>query len=294
MEDDLPQKKRGILEHRPLMVFLWAVLPIIAVFGVTIMRPSPSSLELIGNQSILELGLTQIVSVIIMLILPAILITYVYKRYVFEFLKLLNPPKLSHIALGALIILSANFFLNYLMELNNIIPLPDGLKVKFQGLQELTSEAQAFFLKFSGLSEFLIVFLTLAIFPAIAEEIYFRGLLIGVLNDMKIGAFHAIFISSILFAMMHFQFYYILPLLFMGGILGYVYYRTKNLWVSIFMHLLNNGLIVLLTLSNQNKITQVDLEANPPLYISAIGIIVFIISVYYFHQLTKSNKLKKV
>ena len=213
-----------------------------------------------------------------MLILPAILISFIYKRRVFKFLKLLTPPKLSHILLGALVILSANFFLNYLMELNNIIPLPDGLKVKFQSLQEATSEAQAFFLNFSGLSDFLLVFLTLAIFPAIAEEIYFRGLLIGVLNDMKIGAFHAIFISSILFAMMHFQFYYILPLLFMGGILGYVYYRTKNLWVSIFMHLLNNGLIVLLTLSNQHKLTQIDLQANPPLYISIIGIIVFIIS----------------
>ena len=292
MKDELPQEKRGTLEHRPLLVFIWAVLPIIAVFGVTIMRPSPSSLELIGNQSILELSLAQIVSVIIMLILPAILISFIYKRRVFKFLKLLTPPKLSHILLGALVILSANFFLNYLMELNNIIPLPDGLKVKFQSLQEATSEAQAFFLNFSGLSDFLLVFLTLAIFPAIAEEIYFRGLLIGVLNDMKIGAFHAIFTSSILFAMMHFQFYYILPLLFMGGILGYVYYRTKNLWVSIFMHLLNNGLIVLLTLSNQHKLTQIDLEANPPLYISIIGIIVFIISVYYFHQLTKANKLK--
>ena len=292
MKDELPQEKRGTLEHRPLLVFIWAVLPIIAVFGVTIMRPSPSSLELVGNQSILELSLAQIVSVIIMLILPAILISFIYKRRVFKFLKLLTPPKLSHILLGALVILSANFFLNYLMELNNIIPLPDGLKVKFQSLQEATSEAQAFFLNFSGLSDFLLVFLTLAIFPAIAEEIYFRGLLIGVLNDMKIGAFHAIFISSILFAMMHFQFYYILPLLFMGGILGYVYYRTKNLWVSIFMHLLNNGLIVLLTLSNQHKLTQIDLEANPPLYISIIGIIVFIISVYYFHQLTKANKLK--
>lgn len=286
MEEESKANK-GTLEHRPLLVFVWAVLPIIAIFGVTIMGPTVDSEDIIAGQSLVGMSIAQIVSVFIMLIVPALLIAYIYKRKVWNFLRLLKAPSAIHLLLGTLIILSANFFLNYLMDLNALIPLSEGLTDKFQGLQDVTTETQNFFLEFSGPGEFLLVFLTLAVFPAIAEEIYFRGLLIGILRNLKIGAFHVVFISSILFAMMHFQFYYLLPLLFMGAVLGYVFYRTKNLWVSIFMHLLNNGLIVLLTLSNKTNLTAIDLEGDPPVYLSVIGLIVFVISLYYFHRQTE-------
>ncbi len=291
MENDSSKPQKGTLEHRPLLIFVWAVLPIIAIFGVTIMSPTASSTELIANQSLIGLSLAQLISVLIMLVIPALLIAYIYKRKVLNFLNLLKAPDPIHLLLGAILILSSNFFLNYLMDLNAMIPLSEALTNKFEGLQEATTETQAFFLNFSGVTEFLIVFLTMAVAPALAEEMYFRGLLVGVLSDLKIGAFHVIFISSILFAMMHFQFYYLLPLLFMGALLGYVYYRTRNLWVSVFMHLLNNGLIVALTLSNKVELTQIDLEGNPPIYLSIIGIIAFIGTLYYFHKRTEETSL---
>lgn len=128
----------------------------------------------------------------------------------------------------------------------------------------------------------------MAIIPAIIEEIYFRGLLVGLLKDLKIGAFHVIFLSSLLFSMMHFQFYHFLALLFMGALLGYLYYRTKNLWLSIFVHLLNNGMIIIFTATNKAKITTLNLEQEPPLYLSIIGLLLFAALIYYFHQRTKA------
>lgn len=289
MSNDKPSAFKGFLAKRPLLVFVWAVAPILAIFGVTVMNPVIDSAQIIGEQSIAELSLAQLASVFIMLIIPALLIAYLYRGNAYEFFNLKSAPKPSQLLLATALILSANFFLNYLMDLNALIPLGDGLANKFQALQDSTSQTQAFFLNFDGGLEFLMVFLTMAIFPAFAEELYFRGLLIGLLRDIKISGFHVIFLSTILFAMMHFQFYYLLPLLFMGALLGYVYYRTKNLWISMYMHLLNNGLIVVLTLTNKQSITNIDLESNPPMWLSIIGIVIFVLGLYSLHKQTKAT-----
>jgi len=283
------EQSKGALTKQPLLIFIWAVLPIISVFGISLAGTTPNSEELFINSSLIQMSLLQIASVTIMLILPALLISYIYKKQVFKFLNLLKLPSLELILLSLGIMFSANFFINYLLELNKFIPLSDGIAAKFEAMHNNALATQAYFLNFNGSLEFALVFLTMALIPALAEEMYFRGLLEGILLDMKVGAVHAILISSLLFAMMHFQFYYLLPLLFMGAVLGYVYYRTGNLWLSMAMHFMNNGLIVLVTLRNQTANTPIDLEANPPIYISAIGLVVFVFLIYLFHKKTIKN-----
>lgn len=288
--DEEKNKKKGRFQDNPLLILIWAVMPIVVIFGngiASLNHNKPTSFE---DYSIFILGLVQVVSMLIMFVVTALLIAFVYKKDVLSFLNMRKLPKVSHLLLAAGIILSANLFLNYLLQFNEMIPLPGNLTDKFQQLHDSATEGQALFLNFTGSLEFAMVFLTIAIIPAIAEEMYFRGLIEGVLLDMKIGAFHAIFISSFLFAIMHFQFYYLLPLLFMGALLGYFYYRTKNLWLSIFMHLMNNGLIVILTLSNKTGLTSVDLDADPPILASVIGFLVFCGLVFLFHQKTKESK----
>lgn len=289
MSSDKPNSFKGFLAKRPLLVFVWSVAPILAIFGVTMMNPTLDSTQIIGEQSLLELSMAQLASVVIMLVIPALLIAYLYRGNVFAFFNLKLRPKASHLVLATVLIVSANFFLNYLMELNALIPVGKNFANKFQQLQDSTSQTQAFFLNFEGGVEFLVVFLTMAISPALAEELYFRGLLMGLLRDLRISAFHVIFLSTLLFAMMHFQFYYLLPLLFMGALLGYVYYRTKNLWLSMYMHLLNNGMIVVLTLSNKHQLSQIDLESNPPVWLSIIGLVIFAFGLYILHTQTKTS-----
>ena len=286
MLDEPEKNSEGRFQKNPLLILIWAVMPIVVVFGFSMTAVTQENLGQLDGASIISMSIAQIVSVGIMLVLPALLISYVYKKDIWTFLGLRKLPKLTEILIAAGIVLSANTFLNYLLDLNAVIPLPDNMADKFQLLQETTSQSQAFFLDFNGPVEFGLVFLTMAIVPALAEEMYFRGLVEGVLIDMKIGAVHAIIISSFLFALMHFQFYYLFVLLFMGTLLGYFYYRTKNLWLSIFMHLMNNGLIVLVSGSNSIGMSNIDLEATPPVYTSIIGALLFCGLVYLFHQKT--------
>lgn len=73
----------------------------------------------------------------------------------------------------------------------------------------------------------------------IGEEIFFRGLLYNSLKRQW-GVPAAIVVSGVIFAVAHFGPIAILGIIPMGMLLAYVYERTKSLWVTITMHMLNN------------------------------------------------------
>jgi hypothetical protein len=153
MSSDKPNSFKGFLAKRPLLVFVWSVAPILAIFGVTMMNPTLDSTQIIGEQSLLELSMAQLASVVIMLVIPALLIAYLYRGNVFAFFNLTVRPQASHLVLATVLIVSANFFLNYLMELNALIPVGKNFANKFQQLQDSTSQTQAFFLNFGRFSD---------------------------------------------------------------------------------------------------------------------------------------------
>ncbi len=89
----------------------------------------------------------------------------------------------------------------------------------------------------------VIMYMTIGLSPAFAEEFLFRGVIYG--NLRPFGKTQAILISSVLFALMHQnigQFFYT----FVGGVaMALMYELTGSIWCSIFFHLLNNELSVL-------------------------------------------------
>lgn len=74
----------------------------------------------------------------------------------------------------------------------------------------------------------------------ILEEIFFRGIL---LKDMSVswGPRSAIFISSFLFALLHFNIIQAIPAFLMGIAMGYIYINTRRgLSTVILIHIINN------------------------------------------------------
>jgi len=86
-----------------------------------------------------------------------------------------------------------------------------------------------------------VLFLLVAIQP-VAEEIFFRGFLYDKIEGFA-GSIAAIFISAFLFGIAHMSYGKIFPVImpiFMGIILGYVVYKTKNLYSAIIAHITFN------------------------------------------------------
>ena len=98
----------------------------------------------------------------------------------------------------------------------------------------------------------------IALSPAIGEELTFRGVLQQSLTR-KMNPHIAILLSAAIFSFIHFQFYGFLPRMFLGILMGYMFYITNSLWTSILMHFVNNGTaVVLYYLSNKGVIEDVE------------------------------------
>lgn len=86
--------------------------------------------------------------------------------------------------------------------------------------------------------EIITLFLSLVIIPAVFEELLFRGVILSRLA--RFGPTFAIIVSGVLFGLMHCstsQFFYAVTA---GIILAYIAVGTGSIWLTIFIHMLNN------------------------------------------------------
>ena len=139
----------------------------------------------------------------------------------------------------------------------------------------------------------VIMYMTIGLAPAFAEEFLFRGVIYG--NLRPFGKMQAILISSALFALMHQnigQFFYT----FVGGIaLALMYELTGSIWCSIFFHLLNNELSVLTEILYYGKYG----EAISPLLnlwdiiVLVLGTVSIVILILYYRAKAKESKAER-
>ncbi|GAV85098.1 Abi domain-containing protein [Cephalotus follicularis] len=83
-----------------------------------------------------------------------------------------------------------------------------------------------------------------AVCAPVWEEIVFRGFLLPSLTKYM-PVWCAILVSSVAFALAHFNVQRMLPLIFLGMVMGVVFARSRNLLPSMLLHSLWNGFVFL-------------------------------------------------
>lgn len=106
----------------------------------------------------------------------------------------------------------------------------------------------------------LLNLLVIALIPAIGEELTFRGVLQQALVKGCKNAHLGIFLAAAIFSFIHLQFYGFLPRMFLGLLLGYMFYYSGSLWTSILMHFINNGTAVVVAYFEHKALTEIDME----------------------------------
>lgn len=92
----------------------------------------------------------------------------------------------------------------------------------------------------NGLGDYAVSMITVALIPALFEEFAYRGVVFGLL-EQKVGQGAAVFLSALMFGLMHGNFVQI-PFAFMLGLaLGYVRAYSGTMWVSMAIHFANNA-----------------------------------------------------
>lgn len=129
-------------------------------------------------------------------------------------------------------------------------------------------------------------FFSICILAPIVEELFFRGVVERILLKLKTSPWVGIIASAMLFTMMH-EFPYQAISAFIGGVIyGWVYYKTKSIYLTFSMHAVNN-IIFFIGFSLDDGVGGSD--AFPPiLYVFAgLSLLLFI-----FFMVKLSYKLK--
>jgi uncharacterized protein len=190
------------------------------------------------------LRVVQSVSLIITMFLPAWLTATVLNRRPFRLLGFRKEADLSQIILVIGIMFTALFVAGAFGSLNKDIADALGLKGWSEKLERSYNEQVKTMLDMDSTAGYLISIFIMAFLPAVCEEVLFRGGLQNFLSRATKKPWLSIVIVSLLFSLVHFSAYGLLPRFFLGIMLGAIFHYTKNIWLSITGHFFNNALAV--------------------------------------------------
>lgn len=132
---------------------------------------------------------------------------------------------------------------------------------------------------------------TAVIMAPIFEEIVFRGIIQKGMINNGVSANKAIWITSILFGLVHGNLWQFGGAVLLGYVLGIVYEKTQSLLLPILLHLFNNLMATLMI-----KYIGTDSYANyfevSPLVILSIGICIVVLTSYLLEKKYPSQSIK--
>ncbi len=194
------------------------------------------------------LRLSSGVQMVLMFFMPAItLVTWSgYKPL--PFLGLNRSSKSFVLFIIALAILLVGVpFISLLSQFNQMLVLPDwlsGLELWMKSLEESAQATTNLLLNGTSIWDYLGNIVFIGVFAAVAEEVFFRGVLQQLLTKLFKNKHTGVWMTAFIFSLMHLQFYGFLPRIILGAILGYLFAYSKNLWIPILVHFLNNVMVV--------------------------------------------------
>ena len=212
------------------------------------------------------LKVMQVVLTTLIFILPATLFCRFMRDERTAFLNMNKTPNLYFILTAAACVLFALPAVSGLESWNVMLHLPSSMsniESWMRGKEKEAEKITMMFFQDKSMGGLVVNILVMAFMAALSEEIFFRGLLQQIFIKNKVNAHVAIVIAAILFSAFHLQFFGFIPRMFLGIVLGYLYYITQNLWVSITAHFCNNAFAVVATHFYAPEITGTEGGAIP-------------------------------
>ncbi len=145
---------------------------------------------------------------------------------------------------------------------------------------------------------FILAIFVMAVIPSITEELLFRGIILQGLRK-RFGDIGAIYMTALLFALMHMSFQQLIYPFILGSIMGYIVIRTGSLISSIVVHFINNFLVIMFAFIENT--TGFSLEIGGwviyligcILLFVTIGIIYIIDRFYFKHKNMKEEEIQE-
>ena len=158
-----------------------------------------------------------------------------------------RAPSWSGILVALLVWVVSLPMMNWVVEWNKSIHLPDSLRTiedLMRMAEDMAEAATEHLLSGTSIGKLLANVMVVGVMAGVSEEMFFRGGMQRLLTFGRWNTHAAVWVVAIVFSAVHFQFFGFVPRMLLGAWLGYLLVRTGSLWVPIFAHALNNSLVV--------------------------------------------------
>jgi hypothetical protein len=292
-----PIPLRGLLERQQFPPLLTAILalvialvlfqvivtPIVLVLllmaqGVQMTEVMADLPALMGEQAQSIIG-ANTAGQLLALAVPAYLFARLHSVRPGAFLRLRAPDAgLMLLALVGLVTLMP--VVQWLGSVNEWLPLPEAIREFDQQQMDLVERV------LRGDLGVAFSLLTLAVTPALCEELLFRGY-VQRQAERSLGAAGGVLLSGLVFGLYHLRLTQALPLIALGLYLAYLAWRTGSLWVPIVVHFANNAFAVALGLwadAQQDLDLQSIDQLSVPWYLILGGALLTAVTLYVLHR----------
>jgi uncharacterized protein len=200
----------------------------------------------------------QIIQSILLFIIPALVAALLFNRDVSGYFGLNRSNPVTIFFFIFIIMIVSMPIINWMVSVNEMMKLPaalSGIEKWMKDAEDQAAQITEQFLDVHTLGGFAVNMFMIAVIPAIGEELLFRGVFQRLFGEWFRNIHIGIFVSALLFAAVHLQFYGFLPRMMLGVMFGYIYVWTRSIWAPMLAHFLNNGAAVAVSyLSNKGLI----------------------------------------
>lgn len=200
--------------------------------------------------------LLQLISAIGTFLFPALALAWLCSSNPKEYLSIGKMPK-GHILLLTFLCvflltpsISLTGLLNKQMELPSFMePIESWMRSQEETAEQLTLKLLAG----GGIITLFFNLIVIAVAAGVTEEFLFRGALQRIIGNWTHNHHIIIWSAAIIFSAFHMQFFSFLPRMLLGAYFGYLLYWTRNIWIPVFAHFVNNAFAVIAMSDTQLK-----------------------------------------
>ena len=127
-----------------------------------------------------------------------------------------------------------------------------------KSMEEEAAKQIQFMLSRHTVSELITNLIFISLFAGIGEEIFFRGILQRLFIRAFKNPWMGIVLTAALFSAFHLQFFGFFPRLFLGIVLGAIYWYSGSLWMAILAHFFYDGSIIVAAYFSPSIVQQSD------------------------------------
>lgn len=227
------------MERRTQLKLGTRLLLLLCIMGFGLIVASVATKLLIKQSMLAMLTIQDIFA----FILPAVVAMALFYLRPLHVMGLDRMPSLKALAVVVVFYLVSLPAMNWLVDFNGSMVLPSWMRQA----EDMAADATKQILDINTIPQLLFCLFVVGLMAGLSEEMLFRGAMQRTMQDSRLGAHTAIWVTAIVFSAIHMQFFGFLPRMLLGAWLGYLFVWTRSLWVPIIAHTLNNSTVVVMS-----------------------------------------------